>query len=203
MLMAQELTQNIETWDRIKARTNEEHDRQLRIKSKTNPSHKFCVIGFIKCGQNSLQKFLHKKYPYAWVERAELTWKINGPDEFRERYEEFTPFIITRDPVERIWSSYWYFSVINTKESYSEWLTNGLAKKVNHVGATNPIAASDYELFIDYWKELKPVVLRLEDMQSHPNFPIINKGLQKPEHKMPLEDRELTIQLLKDNGIRY
>jgi hypothetical protein len=136
---------------------------------------KLIVIGFPKCGQHSLVRYLlGRGYD---VKREDIIWRSTSPQEIKERYPDRLPVIITREPVEMIWSSYWYWPYhdIMTFEEYLDYEV----KPESSLGTESPIDHADYSKFIRRFP--KALVLELEEMVKNPNFRRENETPSKPE----------------------
>lgn len=125
-------------------------------------SKKFIVLGFIKCGQNSMLNYLGCK-------KNEIAWRDDAITIYKQQYEAYnlTPVFILRHPVDRCWSHYWYFKN-NEKMSYEEFLDTDMN---NTHGTLNPIEMCDYYKFIEPFCDYKPIVVKLEEMRLLYNFP--------------------------------
>lgn len=120
----------------------------------------YAVVGFPKCGTVSLQSRLPPDTPrYEW---AYLTF---GKDAFLHRFPNTRPIFITRDPVERTWSAYCYFDVF-TKMGLEEWLQNGVGKCDQRLGIHDPVKCANYGYYINQWRDLNPIVIKLEDYKK-------------------------------------
>jgi len=98
---------------------------------------KYVIIGFPKCGQMSLIKYLQKQGDE--VIRKDWIWRRTALEELKPFFEDgYVPVVITRDPVERIWSgfNYWHYRTRGvTLPLYLKLI--GYTKEV---GEENPIA---------------------------------------------------------------
>ena len=135
------------------------------------------IVGFPKCGTYSLAKF-HK------IPSLELIHRENGLRDWEESYSDKTPLIITRDPIERIWSLYIdfnYYRDLTLKEF--------LDCKPSRFETIDPVDWCDYEKWIKPWSKFNPIVVKLEIMKTSDGFPHENKG--DLVHKISSKDRKL------------
>ena len=142
------------------------------------------IVGFPKCGQVSLIQHLQDKFKDTIkdtiIKKDEVIWNRDGVSIFKEKYghnPNIRPVIITRDPIKRIWSSYWYFDLeekpFREKYTYEEYLKIDLY--AHHFGELNPIRCSNYDRWIKIWKPLNPLLYNLEELIQLDNFPHLNK----------------------------
>ena len=136
---------------------------------------KFIVVGFPKCGQHSLVEYL-KGRGYD-VEREDIIWKTNAAQEIETRWADRVPIIISRDPIEMIWSSYWYWPY-HTYMTFAEYLNHKIEGE-SSLGTENPIQHSDYAKHLA--KFPRGIWVTLEEMSKNPNFPHENITPDKPE----------------------
>ena len=146
-----------------------------------NPDAKVCVIGFIKCGQVSLVKYFENKLGKDKVRRLEIVSHPDGPRMFAKKYPNWTPVIITRNPIERCWSQFWYFRAIKKGMSYKQYLD--FFEPHPYFGNVNPLYISNYEPHIARWQHLNPLIFILEDMMLDPAFPYDNKTAELEDIK--------------------
>jgi|TARA_B110001454_G_scaffold211802_1_gene227881 hypothetical protein len=144
------------------------------------------IVGFPKCGQVSLIQHLKNISPDTIVKKDEIIWNKEGVKIFKEKYghnDKIKPLIIKRDPIKRIWSSYWYFDLeekpFREKYTYEEYLH--IDMYAHHLGELNPIRCSNYNKWINNWKELNPIIYEHEELIKIPNFPHLNKTNNIPE----------------------
>lgn len=155
---------------------------------------KFCVIGVIKCGQVSLNNWIQQKFPGS-EQRFEVFWKDNGPEEFfnmfwnGSKHERTTPIIITRNPIERIWSAFRYF---NYRGTFKEFLLN---TEKQQFGTMNPIIGSNYSRWLPRWAKFNPLVVSLEFMRKLPDFP--QENITPHYYDQKPEDLQLAQRLLE------
>ena len=157
----------------------------------TDCTKHFCIIGMPKCGTVSLQTYLKERFPGQEAVRVEQIWK---PD-FVEKVATVRPkedwhyVIILRDNIDRIWSSYYYFEM-NKQMSLAEYLNYDIHG--SRLGIANPIKQGMYSQWVDVWRELKPIVVTLEEMREYEGFPHENKTGERREYPSITEaDRKL------------
>jgi len=156
---------------------------------------KYAIIGFPKCGTVSLENKLIEEYGKENVIRIvpELIWNNKGPKIMMEQYKDYTPVIITRDPADRIWSAFKYYTQF--KRMWFEKFLRGNNVRYKSIGCYQPIYQSDYNMYISRFKD--PIVYSLEELQQDPDFPHENKTKRK---KMPQKYRDLVNRAI--NGIQ-
>lgn len=115
------------------------------------------IIGFPKCGQNSLAKYLNcKLHDFVYYDNAvEVYVNYYIPQKLR-------PVFITRDPKERILSQYNYFPRYHNNMTFDEF--KRYVDPDPAFGGLTPIEQCEYKLFIEKFKDFNPLVFRLEDM---------------------------------------
>lgn len=140
---------------------------------------KFVILGFIKCGQNSMAEYLRRRYNLPLIDeegnrvikRREIACRKDAIEEFVRDFDNYTPVFITRNPVQRIWSAYHYLGY-NTRMSFEEYLELDEYNEIH--GNMNPIRQSDYNRWIKPFNRYYPIVVELEEMCKNPNFPRLN-----------------------------
>lgn len=138
---------------------------------------KYIVAGFPKCGQISLVNYLTGKG--FDVGRFDQIWRTDALDRTAGQHPDRIPIIITRDKVEMIWSSYWYWPY-NTYMSLPTYLKHYTPTETS-LGDENPIHHAQYEEHIAKFDELNPILFKFEDLIKLPNFPHDNKTVTKPQ----------------------
>lgn len=132
----------------------------------------FVIIGFPKCGTTSLQRYMTKKYPSVCTHRNEIIYSNRCSRIWSDRFSQCIPVIVTRDPIERIWSAYRYYSWTRSIP-FEKWVAN--IDPINMTGTTNPIESIKYGKFIEPMLKYKPIILYLENLKCEPSFPLENE----------------------------
>ncbi len=130
---------------------------------------KLVIIGFDKCGQTALGKHLKCKVD-------ELVYYPDAVERYRNHYSNHTPVFILRDRAEKLWSEYHYFDG-NQIVSWEEFLDH--RSTLADRGYTTPIERTDYWRYITPFREFKPIVLNLEDMQTIMQPINVNQNIKK------------------------
>lgn len=156
---------------------------------------KYVVVGFPKCGQESLVKYLQNQGHEA--KRFDVIWLDNAVDLYKKAFSDWTPAIITRDPAERIWSGYHYWSY-HKFMVFSEYLKINTYRPV--IGHENPIIQSDYSRWIKPFLPFKPEFFIFEEMVKKPDFPHQNKTANKPGLSKPWRNK--INEILEQNNIK-
>jgi len=169
---------------------------------------KFIIIGFPKCGQISLINYVREKFKEVIIKKDELIWNRNGPEIFLEKYaDRVTPMLITRDPIERMWSAYNYFQFggddwehghgdppICEQYTFPEYLD--IKGYEHHLGEMNPVSQSNYAKWKKHWKDKIGHIktFKLEELIKKEDFPHKNITQEVTKHwkgkviqKMPEE----------------
>ena len=137
---------------------------------------KYVIVGFPKCGQMSLEKYLQDKgYD---VTRQDNIWNSRARQEIEDQQPGRIPIIITRNPIDMIWSSYhyWHYKDVMT---FPEYLTYRVTRESN-LGYENPIEHADYEKHINKFLDMKPLLFKFEEMVGLPDYPHENNTENKP-----------------------
>jgi len=141
---------------------------------------KIHIIGFPKCGSTSLRTYFRARYPKIEVASFPGTslydpdWLVNCGG--RCSQPDTLSVIITRNPVERLWSAYWWSQKWNTGSmrhpTFEKFLHWKPPKEWRYVtsGLIDPIDCCDYEKYMKKAYKFNPIILRLEDMQKNLNF---------------------------------
>jgi len=144
------------------------------------------IIGFPKCGSSSLRNYFRIRYPKKEVASFPSA-SLYHPDWLticggRCSQPDILSVIITRNPVERIWSAYWWSQRWNTSqtkhptfEEFLHWTPPSKEWRYLTSGLFDPIDCCDYEKYMKPALKFNPIILRLEDMQKNPNFPNVAK----------------------------
>jgi len=149
------------------------------------------IIGFPKSGTVSLQKYLEKEYPDKTVHRRELIYLKSGPEEIRRKYEECKIYIITRTPIDRIWSMFNYYDWI--PDDFISWV--GQERIIDSTGTSNPIESCNYEKYIKNYKQFNPKIVKLEKMKEVIGF--TRENITKSKREMPEAFKVVTEELLR------
>ena len=137
---------------------------------------KYVIVGFPKCGQISLETYL-RGLGYD-VQRHDIIWRSNASDMVKTQNPGRTPIIMTRDPIQMIWSSYFYWHYKETM-SFEKYLKHKVVRE-SSLGNENPIDHADYEKHINKFLDMKPILLKFEDMITIEDYPHENKTEKKP-----------------------
>lgn len=137
----------------------------------------YVIVGFPKCGTQSLVEYLHKYKVNILSREAWILLGQQGVEYYKKHCSEYTPIIVTRSPVERAWSDYWYTIQLNKDEGLTETKRKALLEKVSR--------DSFYDKNIHFWKKLKPVMLRFESLMQQVDFPQENQTEYKEKLDVP------------------
>ena len=155
---------------------------------------KYIILGFSRSGQTALSRYLH----CGFTEIAP-----NGPAEYLEKYPQCQPVIITRNPVDRIWSAYNYH--LYFRDMAFEDFLNFKSPRWNNISCNDVIAMSDYEKYIEPFRKYNVKVYRLEDMHGKEEY--IKKGFADPRtftiKPIPDKYRKMINDRLDKAGISY
>ncbi len=142
-----------------------------------DPTLKYIVVGFPKCGQISLVNYLFSKG--FDVTRHDCIWKSNAKELVEGQHPGRLPIIVTRDVIDMIWSSYWYWPY-NTYMSFPQYLKHEVPNETS-LGTENPIDHADYDRHIAKFAEMNPIIFKFEDLIKIDDFPHDNKTIYKPQ----------------------
>jgi hypothetical protein len=146
---------------------------------------KCVIVGFIKCGQKSLVKYLENQGHE--VEQFECATNPLGVRMINKSYKDYQVYIITRDPIKRMWSQYEFLSeMFDYDMTFAQYLHLWQLHLIWF--NENPVYHSNYAEHLPRWEELNPIILSFEEMIKDPKFPHVNKG---KGNKMPKEDYDL------------
>jgi len=144
------------------------------------------IIGFPKCGSSSLRHYLRLRYPKMEIASFPSS-SLYHPDWetlTKNRCSDPTVLsvIITRNPIERIWSAYWWSQkwkttdmIHPTFEEFLHWEPPDRDWRYVSSGLVDPIDCCDYEKYMKKAYKYNPIILRFEDMIKNPNFPNLAK----------------------------
>ena len=157
------------------------------------------IIGTPKCGSTSLERYLKKIYPNKTIVREELLWRPeDGKKKIKDCYEGWQTIVILRNNVDRIWSSFHYFSyyVNMSLQDYLEF------EKPDNLGAmlpiANPLVQGDYNFWLKQWEDYNPIVVYVEDLQKLDDFPHDNLNNRVGYNKIKPEERKLIEEAIKE-----
>jgi len=154
----------------------------------------YIVIGGRKCGSTSMQYYL-QKHGHDCTRWEQLFTRYDGPEIWHETQYTRTPVIIIRNPVDRIWSDYWYARLEKgLEDSYEDYLKIDLPYSET-MGDLNPLSQSNYRKWFKNWEGIDLKVRWLEDMKQLSDFPHVTNGHLNP---IPEKLRKLTLDLLTD-----
>lgn len=137
----------------------------------------YVIVGFPKCGTQSLIEYLHKHNVNCLSREAWIQLGQQGVDYYKKHCGDYIPIIVTRNPVERAWSDYWYSIQLNKDMGLTVSARKELLEKVSR--------ASFYDKNIPFWDKLKPVMLRFESLLEQKDFPQENKTEFKEKLDVP------------------
>jgi len=122
------------------------------IPSDLDKSKKYSIVGSPKCGTSSLGEYMRRLGYDVTEDELYFSDKEHYP------YTDRIPIIILRDPVERAWSDFNFFSNWHdTLEKACEW--------------------SKYEKHTKAWNN--PIIFHLEELQTIKDFPHHNENTTK------------------------
>lgn len=140
-----------------------------RKQGKSPLKNKFYIPGFPKCGSTSLEKYLlDKKFD---VVREESMYRHSlGILKYKLQFPDYQTLFIIREPIERIWSHY------NYKRYYQAGDRNEIKCSFEEALEKYPeiIEPSNYDMWLNKWKSTNPIVIKLEELQKQPDFPMKN-----------------------------
>ena len=178
-------------------------EKDVQPKQHKEYNGAYVIIGFPKCGQISLQNYLVKRFPNKVCERPELVWRRDGVKYYKEHYASrgCIPIMIIREPIDRIWSHFWYGHYAQRGWKLEEYL-NFVKEDDNHLGELNPVSESNYGKWIKQWSFCNPIIITLEEMKKNPDFPKDNTTANKRKlgDEMPFmcgEDRRICEKYIK------
>jgi len=192
------------------------------------------IIGFPKCGSSSLRKYLQLKTPHL-ARTPDQIRSFPAQSLYHPDWEtvcggicskpDTLSVIITRNPVERLYSAYYWSQKWNeadtihpTLEEFLHWQPKGTKRTEYTIyltsGLVDPIECCDYEKYIKKAYKYNPLILRFEDMIKNPTFPneaktnvVLHKALidkinikPKPD-QMSDNERKLIVEELYKAGI--
>jgi len=128
------------------------------------------IMGFQKCGINSIIKWYANKYP-DWVSTIHTTEDITSVN-CLPTYEPFRdthfPVVIIRNQVAAIWSIYWFFGYWRT-HTLEEFLE--IDQPSIQYGNENPINRTDYAYHISKFEGYEDIVVhQLEEIKDIPHL---------------------------------
>ncbi len=129
---------------------------------------KYIIVGFPKCGQMSLMAYL--KNQGHDVERFDQIWRSDSAKRTKEQHPGRIPIIITRAPIQMIWSSYFYWHYKSVM-SFPKYLKHKVRRE-SSLGDENPIDHADYEKHIAKFADMNPILFKFEELLKLPDFPL-------------------------------
>ena len=145
----------------------------------------YVVVGFPKCGTQSLVEYLHKNGIDCLSREAWITVGQQGIEYYKKHCSQYKPIIITRNPVERAWSDYWYSIQQNKDQGLTETNRKALLERVSK--------DSFYDKNLVFWEKLNPIMLRFESLLQQAGFPQENQTQYKEKLDVP------TINIIKEH----
>ena len=133
---------------------------------------KYIIIGFPKCGTQSLEKYLTDKGHT--VLREELVYLKDGLKQYLTKYSDYIPVLITRIPECRQWSLY-HFKEYHKTMSFNEFRNKKFKVGLNF-GLDTALECSQYEKYIKNWRKHKVIIHKLSEIQKEKDFPLMNKN---------------------------
>jgi len=128
----------------------------------------------------------------------ESIYNLKARTNFNKNHSKSKPVVIVRDQSERLWSGYWFFHWYNHM-SFTEFL--GMQnEKYQNLGFNFPLKSCDWKKYLDPFYDLKPIIVKLDEMQKESGFPHDKVTIETKEPKMqsmPATDREKVYSFLK------
>jgi len=159
-------------------------------KSTWKNKDKYIILGFSRCGNTSLSKYLLCAHP-------EIGY--NGTEEYLRVYNQCTPVFIVRNPLDKLWSMYNFFSMFKGKAF--EYFFDFRSPHWQGVGMNDCIEQCNYDKYIEPFKEYGVMVYRFEEIIKDKRFPKDYRGQHTP--KMDNGFRDMCNDRLKAQGITY
>lgn len=143
---------------------------------------KVLIIGAVKCGTTSLAKYLSEEYEV--VRNVNLFTREDGPQIWNNKYPEHKPIVILRDPAQRAYSDWLHrYRRHFTDDNFDTYVMKRIhPDKLNdmstyyNMGDLDIIRMSNYEYWLNNWKETPLEVYQLETLLKENTFPHENKG---------------------------
>lgn len=151
---------------------------------------KYVILGFSRCGNTSLSKYLQCAHP-------EIGY--NGTEEYLRVYPQCIPVFIIRNPVDRIWSLYHFFDYF--KRWDFERFLDFKNERWHGVGCNDVIEQSNYAKYIESFIPYDAVVYRFEEIIKRSDFPKDWRGQHTP--KITDKYRDIIQDRLDKAGITY
>lgn len=143
---------------------------------------KYAVIGFPKCGTISTDKWLRDKGEDSVKIEWPIFWEVS---KVKQLLQDRTPVIVTRNKDDFLWSFYEYFGY-KGQLPFKDFLELRI-RSTRFLNFT-PLEMSDYDMWIDNLSSLDPIVYKLEELQSLPEFP--HENLTRRKTVIPDEEKE-------------
>lgn len=136
---------------------------------------KYHILGVEKCGTAALENYLRNK-GFKVIRNEELYEKPNVVELHYTYFPDYQPVMILRDPVERVYSHYWYKRY--NQKGHSDEIKCSLEKALD----LHPeiIEASKFEKHLKRWKGLPLLIFHLEELQKLDDFHKINTTDKPP-----------------------
>lgn len=155
---------------------------------------KYVIIGFTKCGTTALEKYMkdngedvvRNEVLFYSGENGSYNPDVDGREFYDKHYSDRIPILIMRDPIKRIFSQY-HYKQRHQKGDIYEIKENNLKDALNN--HYELLTASDYDRYLELWKDKKPIILYFEDVIKWDNFPHENKcncGIKPTEKEINL-----------------
>ena len=147
---------------------------------------KLYVIGIHKCGTTSLEKFFTEN-GFEFVREESIFKHSQGLLKHKFQYPDYQTLLIIREPLQRIWSQY------NYRFTTQKGGKNEINCSFEEAMKLNPeiIDSSNYQKWIDRWKNTNPIILKLEDVSKTKTFPVTNTTIKSElntEQKMMIKN---------------
>ena len=175
---------------------------QQEFDSLFSKHKKFAVLGFPKCGTQALRDHIATKLGKI-CNSLEIVYRKRGVNVWSHQDNiGYTPIIIYRDPVERIWSAYNYFHYFSKRKklSFPEFL-DYKEDAMQSIGCNDPIACSDYSYYINKWRQVPGcedlIIVKFEEAREF----MEKQNVTANKSKIPIEYEELVLKKLAERNI--
>ena len=162
----------------------------FKKRRQNNDKEKYYIFGIEKSGTVSLEKYLLGK-GYDVVREESVYSRWYGVMKYFLQYPDYQTIMITRDPVERLWSHYNYkrFKQKGGRQEIKCDLETALKIHPELVNGSN------YSKWIKRWRFTKPIMIDLDVWSQRQGFPSSNVNQKS---NMTVKEQSMIIEALKN-----
>lgn len=148
---------------------------------------KFIIIGFPKCGQHSMAKYLKARFGITDKDilNPEIIWNKTALEEYEKNWADkpYKLMILTRNIHDFVYSGFNFWKYRN-KMSFEQFLDYKIDLWKGD-GKQTVIDRANFEKWIKPFYKFNPIILDIDELKLNPNFPHFYKTENLQHQQIP------------------